>query len=140
MFRWQPDEELVQYIATLGPLAADAQIQFNGWNVSLASENCMDVTFILTKGAEVHFFTPPERNPMPVSAMLKVLAEILQKYGFASTRLPVGQPAKHVVDLGFVETWCDGTFSYFNLTELPVNKGQHSENLSHPIGNPAVLH
>lgn len=140
MFRWQPDEDLVQYIATLGPLAADAQIQFNGWNVALVSENCIDVTFVLTKGAEVHFFTSPGRNPISAACMFKVLAEILQKYGYASTRLRVDQATDCVVDLGFVETGCDEKFTYFNLTELPMNKGQHRENLSHPLGNPALRH
>lgn len=117
-------EELLEaYLATLDIELNGARANLAGWDVSIAQRNGEDVAIVITKGPEIHFVSLKERHAMSRRNTLQYIEPLIEKYGYATTRVPSNVTDHKLREhLGFQQTWSDQHYTYFALTALPYQK------------------
>lgn len=113
------DKRLVAYLESLGA-GPDA---LDGWEIHTATRAGEDVAFIVTQGAEIHFVTLVDRKAMSRANTRQFLLPLIEKYGYASTRVPISETNHRLrLAVGFEHSWSDENFSYWTLTQAPYEK------------------
>jgi hypothetical protein len=53
------------------------------------------------------------------------VSPLLEEFGMVTTRVPVAETDHKLrLALGFVQTWCDGIYTYWAMTRCPFEKKQ----------------
>lgn len=116
----------VSFLSSLfGVDEEDALALVKDWDVTEATRNGESVAIVMVSGTEIHFAIYPgkEKKALSRANIRAYLAPILDKYGMATTRVPVSETNHKLREhLGFHWTWSDGVYNYFALTELPYRK------------------
>ena len=114
------DPRLVAYLASLGA-TPDA---LDGWAVHTAQRAGVDVAFVITSGPEIHMLSIVGPRAMSRRNILQFLEPILEEYGYATTRVPLEETDHRLrLALGFVQTWADENYTYWQMTAAPYKKG-----------------
>lgn len=119
----QHDPRLLAYLATVGVDAQDAEAALAGWKVSIAQRDGEDVAIVVVKGPEIHFVSLSEKKAMTRKNTLDYLAPLIERYGYATTRVPLEVEDHRLrTMLGFQFSWSDTQYTYWALTSLPFQR------------------
>lgn len=112
------DARLVRYLETLG-VGPDA---LDGWDVKVAQRDGRDVGFVVTNGPEIHMMAFDD-GAMSRKNVLEHLGAVIDKYGYATTRVPLSETDHRLrTILGFEQTWQDNQFTYWAATDIPFRR------------------
>jgi hypothetical protein len=116
------DKRLLDYLESLGA-PADA---LDGWEIHTAQRAGVDCAFVITRGAELHFVSISGKHAMSRRNIAQYIQPILDKFGYASTRVPVAETNHRLrYALGFKCFWFDDNFTYWTLTQAPYARTQN---------------
>lgn len=114
------DARLAEYLGSIGASAGSLA----GWHIQTAQRAGVDVAFVITRFTEIHFVSIAPGRAMSRRNIIEALAPLIAKYGYATTRVPIGETNHRLRELlGFQHTWDDSTYSYWAITKLPYQKG-----------------
>lgn len=117
-------ERMAQYLAGIGAKPS----VLDGWTILEAYRAGVLVAMVITSGPEIHFVPIRGKGAMSRKNIRHHLAPIIEKYGYATTRVPLAETNHKLrLALGFKQTWSDATFSYWAITEMPYARKEKGE-------------
>lgn len=97
-----------------------------GWDAKVLHRNGEDVAVLIYLGTEAHLNVRPgmEGKVLSKKALKELFAPIMDKWGFMTTKLPIGskEEQRFIERIGFTKTWGDESFDYFMLTTQPFER------------------